>query len=70
MFLFKYLIVAFSVGFPVEIKNPDPASQARFPQRRSTERFFIEAATNVMIAGHFSKDFKKFIEHTWRASTP
>ena len=40
---------------PVEIKNPVPASQARFRQFGVIESFYAEsmnAATNAMIAGH------------------
>jgi len=42
MSLFKYLTATFSLSLPVEIKNPVPASQARFSQFHVTERFCVE----------------------------
>ena len=40
MFSVKNLTVTFLVGLTVEINNPVPASQARFPQFRVIERCF------------------------------
>jgi len=40
----KYLTVMFSIDSPVEIKNPVPASQARFPQFRVIESFCIKGS--------------------------
>jgi len=44
MCLVKNVTVMFSVGSPVEINNPVPASQARFPQFRVIERFCVESS--------------------------
>jgi len=35
-------IVAISVGLPVAVNNPVPASQVGFQQFRATERFCVE----------------------------
>jgi len=40
----KHLTVAFSVGLPVEINIPVPASQVRFQQFRVIERFCVEGS--------------------------
>jgi len=42
--LSNLLTVAVSVGLPVEINNPVSPSQARFPQLRVIERFFVEGS--------------------------
>jgi len=42
MCLVKHLSVTFTVGLSMEIKNPAPASQARFPQLRVIECFCVE----------------------------
>jgi len=52
----KYLPVTFSLGLPVEIKNPVPASQVQFPQFRVTERFCVEGSNKRSDrGGQFSK---------------
>ena len=41
-----------SVGLPVAVNNPVPASQVGFQQFRAIERFCVEAAaTNTVIVG-------------------
>ena len=48
MCLIKYLTVTFSVGSIVEIENPAPASQARFPQFRVNGRFCVEGSNTLV----------------------
>jgi len=67
----KYLTVAFSVGLPVQIKNPVPANQARFPDFRVMEVvniFALKAATCAVIVGHFLRIYELFIDRSFSAS--
>jgi len=47
----KYLTVTFTVGLPVEINNPIPASQVRFQQFRGIERFCVEGSNKRSVRG-------------------
>jgi len=49
--LSNILTVAFSTYFPVEIHNPVPASQVRFPQFRVSERFCVEGSNTYSDRG-------------------
>jgi len=54
MWLVKYFN-DISGDSPVEVKNPVPANQARFPQFSAIESFYAEsmkAPTSAVIAGH------------------
>ena len=42
-------IVAISVGLPVAVNNPVPASQVGFQQSRAINAFASKAATNAVI---------------------
>ena len=44
-------IVAISVGLPVAVNNPVPASQVGFQQFRAINAFASKAATNTVIVG-------------------
>jgi len=45
MCLVKYLTVTFSVGSPVEIKNPDTTIQAQLPQIRDKSKMHSICST-------------------------
>jgi len=49
-------IVAISVGLPVAINNPVPASQVQFQQFRVIDRFCVEGSNKRSERGHFSND--------------
>jgi len=59
--LVKYLAVTFSVSLPVEIKHPVPASQARFPQFRVTERFYFSGYNKRSDRGELYQGFRHFL---------
>jgi len=61
-------IAAISVGLPVEINNPVPASQVGFQQFRATERFCVEGSNKRSDRGHSSNDLEFFTDRTFRAS--
>ena len=61
-------IVAISVGLPVAVNNPVPASQVQFHQFRVIERFCVEGSNKRSERGHFSNDWELFNDHTFRAS--
>ena len=44
MWFMKYLTNLFSVGLPLEINNPVPASQVRFQEFRVIESFCVEGS--------------------------
>jgi len=44
MCFMKYLTGLFSVGLPLEINNPVPASQVRFQEFRVFESFCVEGS--------------------------
>ena len=47
-------IMAISVGVPVAVNNPVPASQAGFQQFRAIERFCVEGSNKRSDRGRFS----------------
>ena len=49
-------IVAISVGLPVAVNNPVPASQVGFQQFRAIQRFYVEGSNKRSDRGHFSND--------------
>jgi len=49
-------IVAISVGLPVAVNIPVPASQVGFPQLRAIERFCVEGSNKLSDRGHSSND--------------
>ena len=53
-------IVAISVGLPVAVNNPVPASQVRFQQFRAIERFCVEGSNKRSDRGHSSNDLRIF----------
>jgi len=50
------LNVKFSSGLPVEINNPVPARQARFPKFHVIERFCVEGNNKHSDRGRSSND--------------
>jgi len=46
MYFAKYVTETFSVGLPVEIKNPISASHGQLQQFRVIERFCVESSNN------------------------
>jgi len=60
--------VAISVGLPVAVNNPLPASQVGFQQFRATERFCVEGSNKRNDRGHSSYDLEFFTDRTFRAS--
>jgi len=52
--------VTISVVQPVEIKNPVPVNQARFPQFCVIERFCVEGSKNAVITVQSNKDLEMF----------
>ena len=61
-------IVAISVGLPVAINNPVPASQVQFQQFRVIDRFCVEGSNKRSERGHFSNDWELFNDRTFKAS--
>ena len=60
--------VAISVGLPVAVNNPVPASQVRFQQFRVIERFCVEGSNKHSDRGHSSNDSEFFTDRTFTAS--
>jgi len=52
--------VAISVGLPVAVNNPVPASQG-FQQFRAIERLCVEGSNKLSDRGHFSNDLEFLI---------
>jgi len=48
--------VAISVGLPVAVNNPIPASHVALEQFRAIERFCVECSNKRSDRGHFSND--------------
>ena len=61
-------IVAISVGLPVAVNNPVPASQVGFQQFRAIQRFCVEGSNKRSDRGHSSNDLEFFTDRTFRAS--
>jgi len=51
-------IVAISVGLPVAVNNPVPASQVGFQQLRENQRFCVEGSNKRSDRGHYSYDLE------------
>ena len=49
-------IVAISVGLPVAVNNPVPASQVGFQEFRAIQRFCVEGSNKHNDRGHSSND--------------
>jgi len=49
-------IVAISVGLPVVVNNPVPASQVGFRKFRAIQRFCVEGSNKHSDRGHSSND--------------
>jgi len=49
-------IVAISVGLPMTVNNPVPASQVGFQKFRAIQRFCVEGSKKRSDRGHFSND--------------
>jgi len=47
-----------SVGLPVAVNNPVPASQVEFQQFRAIESFCVEVSNKRSDRGHFSNDLE------------
>ena len=60
-------IVAISVGLPVVVNNPVPASQVGFQQFRAIWCFCIEGSNKRSDRGHFSNDWELFNDRTFKA---
>jgi len=60
--------VALSVGLPVAINNPVPASQVGFQQFCAIERFCVEGSNKRSDRGHSSNDLEFFADRTFTAS--
>jgi len=50
----------FLVGFPVELNNRVPATQARFPQLRVIERFCVKVFTNYLLSVLLERQYRHF----------
>jgi len=61
-------IVAISVGLPVAVSNPVPASQVGFQQFRAIERFCVKGSNKRSDRGHSSFDLEFFTDCIFRAS--
>jgi len=61
-------IVVISVGLPVAVNNPVPASQVGFQQFRAIERFCVEGSNKGSNRGHSSYDLEFFNDRIFRAS--
>ena len=61
-------IVAISVGLPVAVNNPVPASQVGFQQFRAIQRFCVEGSNKRNDRGHYSYDLEFFTDSTFRES--
>jgi len=48
--------MAISVGLPVAVNNPVPASQVGFQQFRAIQRFCVEGSNKRSDRGHSSND--------------
>jgi len=66
--LLNISIVAISVGLPVAINNPVPASQVRFQQFRAIQRFCVEGSNKRSDRGHSSNDLEFFTNRTFKGS--
>jgi len=60
--------VAISVGLPVAINNPVPASQVGFQQFRAIQHFCVEGSNKRSDREHFSNDIEFFTNRTVRGS--
>jgi len=60
--------VAISVGLPVAVNNPVPASQLGFQQFRAISRLCVEGSNKRSDPGHSSIDFEFFTDRTFRAA--
>jgi len=60
--------VAISVGLPVAVNNPVPASQVGFQQFRAIQRFCVESNNKRRDRGHSSNDLEFFTNRTFRGS--
>jgi len=60
--------VAISVGFPVAVNNPVPASQVGFQQFRAIQQFCVEGSNKRSDRGHSSNDSEFFTNRTFRGS--
>ena len=60
--------MAISVGLPVAVNNPVPASQVGFQQFRAIERFCVEGSNKRSDRGHSSNGSEFFTDRTFRAS--
>jgi len=61
-------IVAISVGLPVAVNNPVPASQVGFQQFSAIQRICVEGSNKRSDGGHYSYDLELFTDSTFRAS--
>jgi len=59
-------IVAISVGLPVAVNNPVPASQVGFQKFRAIERFCVEGSNKHSDRGHSSNDPELLTDSTAR----
>jgi len=60
-------IVAISVGLPVAVNNPVPASPVGFQQFGEIQHFCVEGSNQHSDRGHFSNDLEFFNDRTFRA---
>ena len=58
--LSNFSIVWISVGLPVAVNNPVPASQVRLQQFRVIERFCVEGSNKRSDRGLSSNDLERF----------
>jgi len=66
--LLKILIVVISVGLPVAVNNPVPASQVGFQQFRAIQHFCVEGSNKRSDRGHSSNDLEFFPNRAFRGS--
>ena len=61
-------IVAISVGLPVAVNHPVPASQVGFQQFRAIQRSCVEGSNKHSDRGRSSNDLELFTDCTFRTS--
>jgi len=66
--LLNISIAAISVGLPVAVNNPVPASQVGFQQIRAIQHFCVEGSNKRSDRGHSSNDLEFFTNRTLRGS--
>jgi len=61
-------IVTISVGLPVAVNNPVPASLVGFQQFRAIQHFSVEGSSKHSDCGHSGNDLEYFTNRTFRGT--